>query len=155
MMQVPRPLRTDANRGYIRRHWQMGFRVTTIVVTDYVLLTIFSKFLYLFCPIITSPARIGQTVEQPKGSQQNLVSDHHGHLVCSFRISVKRQFWQPQDAWGATYWQSWWVMRAEWRWRGWQWHGDWSWKPIFVRKNLLFVDPGTLSLGPPDMTSTK
>ena len=47
--------------------------------------TLFLKFLYLtqllchFCPICSCPSRIGETVEKPNQSQQNLVSDHHGH----------------------------------------------------------------------------
>ena len=51
----------------------------TMVVRYYTLLTLLLKFLHLaqllwrFCPILTMSSRIWQTVEQPKGSQQNLV----------------------------------------------------------------------------------
>ena len=36
------------------------------------------------CPIPISTSRIGQTVEEPKRSQQILVPDHHGHPVWHF-----------------------------------------------------------------------
>ena len=55
------------------------YRVT-IVVSGYILLTLFLQFhnvpqkLCNFCR-----NRIGQTVEQPKRSQQSLVTDCHGH----------------------------------------------------------------------------
>ena len=68
--------------------WELSMNLTTyrvtMVVRGYVLLTFFLKYIYLaqllcpFCPNITSPGRIGQTVQQPKRSQQNLVvSDHN------------------------------------------------------------------------------
>ena len=50
-------------------------------------LHLFLKFLNLsqllchFCPILTSPSKIEQTVEQLKQSEKNLVSDKHGHPV--------------------------------------------------------------------------
>ena len=55
------------------------------MVSDYILMTLFLKFLNHakllchFCPPLTSPSKIGQTVEQPKQCQKNLVPDHHGH----------------------------------------------------------------------------
>jgi len=59
------------------------YRVT-METRNCILLILFWKFFNLvqllchFCPILTSPSKIGQTVEQPKRSQQNLVPDHHG-----------------------------------------------------------------------------
>ena len=60
-----------------------------MVVSDYILFIVFIKFPNLdpllchFCPFLTSPNKIGQKVEQLKPSEQNLVSDHHGHPVFS------------------------------------------------------------------------
>ena len=62
-------------------------RVTSLVVRDFVLSTLSLKLLNLvhliclFCSILTSLSRIGQTVEQSDLSQQNLVSEYHGHPV--------------------------------------------------------------------------
>ena len=65
------------------------------VVREYVLLTLFMKFHHFdqllrhFCPILTSLIGIGQKVEQPKCSQHNLVSDHHGPVckVSDLRVA--------------------------------------------------------------------
>ena len=59
----------------------------TMMVRDYVLLTLLLKFhnlgqlLFHFCQICSCQSRIGQTVEQQNLSQQNLVSDHQSHPV--------------------------------------------------------------------------
>ena len=40
-----------------------------------------AQMLCNFCCICNRPSRIGQTLEQPNQSQNNLVSEHHGHSV--------------------------------------------------------------------------
>ena len=68
--------------------WCSTYRVT-VVVRYYVLLTLLLKIRHLdpllchLCPFLTSPSRSGQKKEHLKQSQQNLVSDHHGHPVHS------------------------------------------------------------------------
>ena len=40
-----------------------------------------ARLLCHFCPFFSCPSRIRQAVEQPNDSEQNLISDDHGHPV--------------------------------------------------------------------------
>ena len=77
-------------------------------VRDFIFLTLFFKLLNLaqllchFGPILTSPNKFGQTVEQPKQSQQNLVPDHHGHPVEFTLTSIKYGALQNYESSGVS-----------------------------------------------------
>ena len=81
---------TFSNVTFYRRDLRV-----TMVVSDYILLTLFLKFhnvaqFQLLCHFCTS--RIGPTVEQPYQSLQILVSDRHGHNV--LHTAYRTLFWK-------------------------------------------------------------
>ena len=77
-----------------------------MVVSDYILLTLFFKFHNLaqlhcdFCPICSCPSRIGQTVEKSNHSQPILVADHHpwSPCMCLFKHFLASSFQRHVDS---------------------------------------------------------